>query len=265
MQVKSSCARGQTLSGVDVYCLGVPVKPSPTRDPRHVGRVVRSLRRAKGWSQMRLAQAAGLHLNTVSAYELEARPGTERATLGKLATALGYTEGEVWAMVPLLDDEGALPLALAGRPPVAEAERLSLDVYDGYVKNDLPIIAEGEASPQGALFWDAAEGRPLIEADEWTSRPFDLKDPRAYAIKVRGDSMRPVFTPGMLLIVSPNAPVKARGDNAYVQLHNGERLVKYVRKQQGGWILESHNSAYDTRFVPTDEVGTLHRIVYAKF
>ena len=239
-------------------------------DPRNIssvgetmsrGEVLVALRRQSGMSQGAAAAKAGVHISTVVRAEKDGRSDEE--TLEALAGVYGLTLPELYERIrtsrrPVIGG--------ASKEVKHEADHLSLDVYDGYVKNDLPVIAEGEASPQGELFWDASEGRPLIEAEEWTSRPFDLKDPKAYAIKVRGDSMLPVFAPGMLLIVSPNAHVKAKqGDNAYVQLHSGERLIKRVRKQAGGWILESYNRAYDTRFVPVDEVGSVHRIVYAKF
>jgi transcriptional regulator with XRE-family HTH domain len=226
-----------------------------------LGDTLRWLRDERDWSQKDLADRAGVGLRTVIRMEGKDGANYEMVSIEAVAGAFGLSAPALLAFTPFVARD-------AGREvdPEHEADHLSLDVYDGYVKNDLPVIAEGEASFQGELFWDASEGRPLIEAEEWTSRPFDLKDPKAYAIKVRGDSMLPVFAPGMLLIVSPNAHVKAKqGDNAYVQLHSGERLIKRVRKQAGGWILESYNRAYDTRFVPVDEVGSVHRIVYAKF
>lgn len=218
-----------------------------------VGDVVRRLREQRGWSQSELAERAGVHKNSVGRIENhdgDPKEGTLRAIAGAFELELDRLYGMVPRPAP---------------PARQEAEPLDVDVYTGYVKDDLPVITEGDASPRGELLRDIEEGRALRDVEHWTSRPFDVRDQQAYAIKVRGDSMLPVFEPGMVLIVSPNTPVKVRGDNAYVQLHNGERLVKRVRRQEGGWILESYNRAYETRFVPADEVGSVHRIVYAKF
>jgi transcriptional regulator with XRE-family HTH domain len=224
---------------------------------RRSGLVIRDARQKAGLMQAELAELAGVTGETISRIERGVVTPTVD-TLVAISRAVGADEGEMLLAFVGLQEPGRARSRVEG-------ERLPIDVYDGYIKHDIPVIAEGSASPQGELFWDIAEGKPLVEADDWTSRPFDLKDPNAYAVRVRGDSMTPVFHPGMLIIVSPNAPVKTKGDNAYVQLHNGERLIKYVRKQKGGWILESHNRAYDTRFVAGDEVGSMHRVVYAKF
>jgi DNA-binding XRE family transcriptional regulator len=68
---------------------------------------------------------------------------------------------------------------------------------------------------------------------------------------VRGDSMQPMFRSGMKLIVSPNVPVND-GDAAYIQLRNGERLVKLVTRSEDGFVLESVNPQYRPRFVRSD-------------
>lgn len=64
-------------------------------------------------------------------------------------------------------------------------------------------------------------------------------------------------------IVSPNAVVKT-GACAYVELLSGERLIKRVHKQPGGWNLESLNTAHAPRFVRQDEIGVMHKIVYGR-
>jgi phage repressor protein C with HTH and peptisase S24 domain len=75
--------------------------------------------------------------------------------------------------------------------------------------------------------------------------------------------MLPVFKPGMTLIVSPNVPVND-GDEVYVQLLSGERLIKIARRVSDGWLLESTNPAYEPRFVQKSEVGAIHPVLYAR-
>lgn len=84
------------------------------------------------------------------------------------------------------------------------------------------------------------------------SRPYDIKDPKAYGVKVVGDSMIPMFRPGRKVVVSPNLPV-VHGAPVYIQLLSGERLVKIARRAPG-WMLESINPAYEPQFVKKAEI-----------
>lgn len=132
----------------------------------------------------------------------------------------------------------------------------------GHILDDIPVIAEGEASPQGDLFWDN-EGKLQSDVEDRISRPYDVRDPRAYGVKVRGDSMLPAYKPGMVLVVSPNIPVRS-GDEVYIQLLSGERLIKIARKTLGGWLLESINPAYEPREVTQTEIGAMHPVLWAR-
>jgi phage repressor protein C with HTH and peptisase S24 domain len=225
------------------------------------GEVLQELRRRKGLTQTQVAEKAGVHLTTVVRAEKDGRSDEE--TLTAIAGVYGLSFADLLDMVRKARRASVI---LPGRGtsrdgPYTEAEPEDVDTYQGYKARDIPVIAEGEASPQGELYWD--NSRPLIQADEWMSRPPEVKDPRAYAVRVRGDSMVPAYYPGMRLIVSPNIPVQS-GHRVYIELLNGERLVKVARRQKNGWILESLNPAYEPRFVGDDEVGTMHKIVYAR-
>ncbi len=54
------------------------------------------------------------------------------------------------------------------------------------------------------------------------------------------------------------------GAFAYVELVSGERLIKRVHRQPGGWNLESLNAAHPPRFVQEAEVGIIHKIMYGR-
>ncbi|MGE3276765.1 MAG: XRE family transcriptional regulator [Vicinamibacterales bacterium] len=132
----------------------------------------------------------------------------------------------------------------------------------GSVPHDLPVVGEGEATPKGGLFWDD-EGRLLAGVTDRIRRPYDVRDPHAYGVKVRGDSMIPVYEPGMIVVVSPRRPVHS-GNRVYVELASGERLVKIARKAGDGWMLESANPAHAARFVKRSEIRLMHRIVWVR-
>jgi DNA-binding XRE family transcriptional regulator len=65
----------------------------------HVGDVVRKLREERGWSQAFLAKKAGIGRQAVGKVE-ENVPGQRKGNLPAVASALGYTEPELYALVP---------------------------------------------------------------------------------------------------------------------------------------------------------------------
>ena len=102
----------------------------------HVGDVVRALRRARSWSQTKLAEEAAVHLNTVGRFERDP-VGAETGTQEKLATALGVPTGVLLLLVRLMRQKGRLPLplliALANSDPKSQdivrllTQQLSID------------------------------------------------------------------------------------------------------------------------------------------
>ena len=51
---------------------------------------------------------------------------------------------------------------------------------------DIPVIAEGDALPDGITWDEREQERPAVLG--WLSRPGDLGDPNAYGIRIRGDA-----------------------------------------------------------------------------
>lgn len=206
----------------------------------HVGDVVRKLRVERGLSLEELAQLADVNKMTLSG--LERGENYRRDTLEKVAAALQKSVAELFA-------------------PLSNVEPGEIDVSD-YTPGDIPVIGEGEASPQGELFW-TDEGTLRSDVEGRISRPRDVRDPRAYGVKVRGDSMLPIYKPGMILIVSPNTP-PGEGDEVYAMLLSGERLIKILHRTDEGYVLESANPAYPPRFVKKSEIGAVHPVLYAR-
>lgn len=214
----------------------------------HVGDVIRKLRQERGLSLEQFSEVAAVNKATISQIERgEANPRSD--TLARIAFALGTTVEALYATL------------LPARDTRNNVEDGTIDVSD-YMPHDIPVVAEGEASPQGTLFW-ASEGVLNNEVEDRISRPRDVTDPHAFAVKVRGDSMLPVFKPGMLLIVSPRGTARD-GDEVYIELLDGERLIKVARRTAGGWILESANPAYPPRVVQQTEIGAIMPILYAR-
>ena len=153
----------------------------------HVGDVVRKLRLERGWTIEELGERAGVNKATVSAIE-RGESNAREETLAKLAASLGTTTAGIYAGT-------ATTVVVHGETkiPASDVEDGVIDV-SGHTPFDIPVIAEGEASPQGSLFW-TDEGVLASNVEDRISRPRDVTDPRAYGVKVRGDSMLPVSGP----------------------------------------------------------------------
>jgi phage repressor protein C with HTH and peptisase S24 domain len=93
----------------------------------------------------------------------------------------------------------------------------------------------------------------------------DIKDPQAYLVIIRGDSMEPAYRRGWRAIVSPNLKV-LDGDLVCAHMRTGERLIKiaFRDRSQGGWQLQSYNQAYPPRFAPDTEVVMIHKVAYVR-
>jgi transcriptional regulator with XRE-family HTH domain len=226
-----------------------------------IGDRIRDLRERAGFKkQADFASALGKPQSQVSDWE-SGRYRIEIDNLNRIASVVGVSLGDLVDGVA-----GYETLARLGRSkPVPkggdDAEELDYDITTGYKRDDIPVIGEGDATPRPELLWDEEGLRPDVE--DRISRPFDVRDPRAIAYRVRGDSMVPRYNPGDEVIVSPSSEVED-GNGVFVKLRTGERLLKIARRQPTGWILESENRAYPARFVKKNEIETMQPIVWIR-
>ena len=89
-------------------------------------------------------------------------------------------------------------------------------------------------------------------------------DEHAYAVEISGDSMIPLYRPGDILIVSPDAPVR-KGDRVVVKTTSGEVTAKILAKRTGRKIeLHSINPAFPPRVLDAGEVEWIGRVIWAK-
>ncbi len=124
----------------------------------------------------------------------------------------------------------------------------------------LPLLGYAKAGAAGHFDDDGyASGRG------WDEIEFpDLGDDHAFALKVSGDSMVPVYRPGDIIIVSPSAPVR-RGDRVVARTGSGEVMVKELAKESAQRVvLRSLNPDYPDRSLPRSDLLWMARIVWAR-
>jgi phage repressor protein C with HTH and peptisase S24 domain len=89
-------------------------------------------------------------------------------------------------------------------------------------------------------------------------------DPHAYALKITGDSMEPVYRSGDIVIVSPDADVK-RGDRVIVKTKSGEVMAKEVARMSASKVeLHSLNTAHPDRSFPRSDIQWIARILWVR-
>jgi phage repressor protein C with HTH and peptisase S24 domain len=123
----------------------------------------------------------------------------------------------------------------------------------------VPLLGFAQAG-SGGYFDDG--GFPVGKGWDEVGLP-SVNDEHAYALEISGDSMKPTYRDGDVIVVSPGAPIR-RGDRVVVKTKHGEVLVKELRRRTQKVIeLQSLNSAHADRTLSTADVDWIARIVWA--
>jgi phage repressor protein C with HTH and peptisase S24 domain len=133
------------------------------------------------------------------------------------------------------DETGGEPIS-AG---VAKANTLGYAEYELEQAPDvrpyrqIPVVGEVQGGDGGYLVeleYPVGHGDGVIE---WI-----VGDPEAYALRVRGDSMRPRYRPGEFVLVQPNV-VAQPGDDVVVICKDGRKMLKelaWIRDDEAQFV-----------------------------
>jgi phage repressor protein C with HTH and peptisase S24 domain len=123
----------------------------------------------------------------------------------------------------------------------------------------VPLIGFAEAG-DGGFFDDG--GFPVGKGWDEVAFP-SVNDAHAYALEISGDSMKPAYRDGDVILVSPAAPVR-RGDRVVVKTVKGEVMVKELKRKTSKTIeLQSLNRDHADRTLAMADVLWIARIVWA--
>jgi len=183
-----------------------------------------------------LAKRAGLDPTTFNKSKRITPEGRPRwPSTESVAKALTATSTKVETFVTLITD--------GAKPPIST----------------VPLI--GLAQAGGGGYFDDA-GFPVGKGWEEVPVP-QVTDEHAYALEISGDSMRPAYRAGDIIIVSPGAAVR-KGDRVVVKTTEGEVMVKELRRKTAKAVdLVSINAEHGDRTVPMNEVMWIARVVWA--
>jgi phage repressor protein C with HTH and peptisase S24 domain len=125
--------------------------------------------------------------------------------------------------------------------------------------HNVPLIGFAEAGG-GGYFDDG--GFPVGKGWEEIAFP-SVNDEHAYALEISGDSMKPAYRKGDIIIVSPATPVH-KGDRVVVKTKDGEVMVKELKRRTTKEIeLKSLNADHRDRTLLVSDVLWVARIVWA--
>ena len=188
-----------------------------------------------GMSPSGLAKRSGLDATTFNKSKRVTGDGRERwPSTESLSKALAATHSSIETFVQLIGDgaRGGQSVPLLG---------LDLAGNSGHFDDN--------GAPAGKGWGEAALPSPT--------------DEHAYALEVSGDSMKPVYRDGDILVVSPGTAIR-RGDRVVVKTTSGELMVKELKRRTARQLeLQSLNPAQADRVLDADDVAWIARIVWA--
>ncbi|MEM1011304.1 MAG: S24 family peptidase [Planctomycetota bacterium] len=264
-----------------------PTSTDALRQP--LGQRIRERRKSMGMTLDELAVRTSVskpYLSLIETGRVNNPPSDEK--LRRIEHALGFAPAELvsqahFARTP--PDVRAMLLSLARRASAQESESgVDLDeaLNNGALRslvettaanvqptriNAVPVINKVSAGyPREFTDLDF----PARHADAHVSCP-EIDDPDAFAARVCGDSMNPLYREGDIVVFSPRAQ-PLHGDDCFVRLADGESTFKRVFYEEaepddeghrrGVVRLQPRNEKYPPRVLDAEDVSAIYRAVY---
>ena len=181
-----------------------------------------------------LAKRAGLDPTTFNKSKRITAEGRERwPSTESLAKSLAATNTSIDTFVELIGDS---PRTVQAVPLLGFAQAATSGHFDG------------GGYPAGKA-WDEV-GLPAVN------------DEHAYALEISGNSMKPAYRDGDVIVVSPGTPIR-RGDRVVVKTTGGEVMVKELKRRTARTLeLQSLNPVNADRTLASGDVEWIARIVW---
>lgn len=188
-----------------------------------------------GLSPSGLAKRAGLDPTTFNKSKRITPDGRERwPSTESIAKSLAATNSSIDTFVQLIGDSAR-------------------------ATHSVPLLGFSQAG-SGGYFDDS--GFPAGKGWDELAMP-SANDEHAYALEISGDSMKPAFRDGDIIVVSPGTPIR-RGDRVVLKTRAGEVMVKELKRRTAKTLeLQSLNPSHVDRMLAAADVEWIARIVWA--
>ena len=157
------------------------------------------------------------------------------------------------------------------RWPSTESVSKALAATNSSIDTFVQLIGDGARSLQSVPLLALAQagsghfdesGFPAGRGWDEVALP-QASDEHAYALEISGDSMKPAYRDGDIIVVSPGTPIR-RGDRVVLKTSDGEVMVKELKRRTTRTLeLQSLNPAQADRTLDADDVAWIARIVWA--
>jgi phage repressor protein C with HTH and peptisase S24 domain len=204
------------------------------------------------------------------------------------------THGQIWAALDRLAERSGLsPSGLAKRSgldpttfnkskritpdgrerwPSTESVAKALAATNSSIDSFVALIGDGARTVQSVPllgFAEAGSGGHFDESGFPAGKGWDevalpsANDEHAFALEISGDSMKPAYRDGDVIVVSPRTPIR-RGDRVVVKTKGGEVVAKELKRRTAKTLeLQSLNPSQADRTLAAADVEWIARIVWA--
>lgn len=192
-----------------------------------------------------LADISGVPQSTISRIMSGKHETVTLRVAQQLAIALGINTDQLSGIIPLP------PHQANGGSSEYKAE---LEPSAPLLKSrSVPLVGEVKGGPDGyleELQYPVGHGEGYVE--------FSTRDPHAYALRVRGDSMHPRYMAGEFVIVEPSREAQI-GEDVIVALKDGRKMIKRLNWIRDGEAqLVSINDGYQPLTISLEEIEFMH-------
>ena len=207
----------------------------------HIGQRLAAKLEELGWSEGELKRRSGVSQPTIHRIITGESQDPRQANVERIAKALGVTAH--W-----LRHGGHTDFGDKEHP---HAQDQNVEPGPQIVSPYRAVRIVGTAQMGAEGYWHA-----LDEGDGVVDIP--SRDPGAYALRLKGDSMAPAIRSGWIAVCEPNGRL-VPGEYVMIRLRDGESMLKllgYANDVEVGVL--SVNPAYDMRTIPFDDIEHIH-------
>ena len=207
----------------------------------HIGKRLAAKLEELGWSENELKRRTGVSQPTIHRIITGESQDPRQGNVEKLAKALGVSAHWLRHGGPI---DVSAKEALGTCEPNVEPGPEIVSPYRA-----VKIVGTAQMGAEG--YWHA-----LDDGDGVVDIP--SRDPGAYALRLKGDSMAPAIRSGWIAVCEPNGRL-VPGEYVMIRLRDGESMLKllgYANDVEVGVL--SVNPIYDMRTIAFDDIEQIH-------
>lgn len=209
----------------------------------HIGRRLAAKLQDLGWSEGELARRSGVSQPTIHRIITGESQDPRQTNVEKIAKAIAVSAH--WLRHGGPDDH------TAKHPPLAYGQNVEPGPEIVSPFRSIKIVGTAQMGNEG-YWYSLDEGDGVVDVPS--------RDPGAYALRLRGDSMAPAIRSGWIAVCEPNHSW-VPGEYVMIRLVDGESMVKELLYANDREVsVMSVNDAFGRRTIPVEQIETIHYV-----